>query len=115
MEEMIYQLVERNVKNMEKSNYDNETLHITMMANINKYLDTFKVVDTQNMNLIKPSEKEMFLYIIYLLQKQKHNDMEALDSIQKIIDFKIDVHNGELVKDEIDALIDLYKTQIKLK
>ena len=36
---MVYQLVERNVKNMEKSNYDNETLHITMMANINKYLE----------------------------------------------------------------------------
>ena len=115
VDEMIYQLVDRTIKNMEKYNYDMETTHITMMTNINKYLHTFKAIDTQNMNLIKPSEKEMFLYMIYLLQKQKHNDLEALDSIQKIIDFKIDVHNGELVKDEIDALIDLYKTQIKLK
>ena len=114
MEEFIYKLVDKNIKNMEKRNYDNETLHTTMMAHINKYIDTFKVVDV-DMNLVKPTEKEMFLYLIYLLQQQKHNDIDVLDNIQKIIDFKIDVHNGQLDKNEVDALIDLYKTQIKLK
>ena len=114
MEELIYKLVDKNLANMEKGNYDRETAHITMMANIGKYLDTFKVTDA-GINLIKPTEKEMFLYVIYLLQAQKHNDIDALNNIQKIIDFKIDVHNGELNKEEIDALIDLYRTQIKLK
>lgn len=114
MEELIYKLVGNNIKRMEQYNYDFENLHITMMANISKYLDTFKVTDT-NMNLIKPTEKEMFLYIIYLLQRQKHNDIDALKNIQEILDFKIDVHNGELNKEEIDALINMYKTQIKLK
>lgn len=114
MDETIYKLVGKNIDNMEKRNYDKETMHISMMANISKYLETFKVTDT-NMNLVKPTEKEMFLYIIYLLQSQKHNDLEALENIQKIIDFKIDVHKGILNKEEIDALIDLYKTQIKLK
>lgn len=114
MEETIYKLVGKNIDNMEKRNYDKETIHITMMANINKYLETFKVTDT-NMNLVKPTEKEMFLYIIYLLQDQKHNDLEALKNLQEIIDFKISVHNGKLDKEEIDALIGMYKTQIKLK
>lgn len=114
MEETIYKLVGKNIENMEKRNYDKETMHITMMANISKYLDTFKITDV-GMNLIKPTEKEMFLYIIYLLQNQKYNYLEVLDNIQKLIDFKIDVHNGELNKEEIDALIDMYKTQVKLK
>ena len=115
MEELIYEIVDKNIIDMGKRNYDNKTLHITMMANIHKYLNSFKALDIKNINLIKPSEQEMFLYIIYLLQKQKHNDIEALDNIQDIIDFKIDVHNKELNKEEIDALIELYKTQIKLK
>lgn len=114
MEETIYKLVGKNIENMEKRNYDKETMHITMMANINKYLDTFKITDV-NMNLIKPTEKEMFIYIIYLLQSQKHNYLDVLDNIQELIDFKIDVHNGTLDKKEIDALIDMYRTQIKLK
>ena len=53
--------------------------------------------------------------IIYLLQSQKHNYLDVLDNIQELIDFKIDVHNGTLDKKEIDALIDMYRTQIKLK
>jgi hypothetical protein len=115
MEELVYKLVDRKVKEMQQCNYDLDTLKATMNAQIQKYLETFKVNDTREMNLIKPSERDMFLYIIYLLQQQKHNDIDALNNIKRIIDFKIDVHNGTLEKQEIDGLIDLYKTQIKLK
>lgn len=111
---LIYRIIDSKVKEMTKYNYDFDTLDATMKAQIDKYLKTYKVEDAKNLNLVKPTEKEMIMYLIYLLECQKKNDSEALENMQKIIDFKIDVHNGELVKEEIDALFSMYRTQLKL-
>ena len=53
------------------------------------------------------------MYLIYIIQKQKDDHMEALNNIQKLIDFKIDMYNGNLNKTELDGLINIYKAQIK--
>ena len=111
---LVYKIVSNKVKEMTKYNYDFDTLDATMKANMDKYLQTYKVEDAKNLNLVKPTEKDMIFYLIYLLECQKKNDSEALENIQKIIDFKIDVHNGELNKEEIDSLFNVYKTQINL-
>lgn len=114
MFDLIYRIIDSKVKEMTKYNYDFDTLDATMKAQIDKYLQTYKVEDAKNLNLVKPTEKEMIMYLIYLLECQKKNDSEALENMQKIIDFKIDVHNGELVKEEIDSLFTMYRTQLKL-
>lgn len=111
---MIYKIIDSKVKEMTKYNYDFDTLDATMMANIDKYLSTYKVDDAKNINLVKPTEQDMIMYLIYLIECQKNNDIDVINSIQKIIDFKIDVHNKELNKEEIDSLFNMYKTQMKL-
>ena len=115
IEELVYKIINNKVKQLDKSNYNNDTLHITMMTHIHKYLGEIKADYGNKVNLIKPTEQDMIMYLVYLLYNQKLNDIEALNNIQKIIDFKIDVHKNNINKQDIDNIIDLYKTQIKLK
>ena len=115
MEELIYKIIDNKVKQLDKSNYDSDTLHTTMMTHIHKYLGEIKADCGNKINLITPTEQDMIMYLVYLLYNQKLNDIEALDSIQKIIDFKINVHKNNINKQDIDNIIYLYKTQIKLK
>lgn len=115
IEELVYKIVSNKIKEMEKYNYDNDTVQITMQSNIRKYLEQYKVSNSKDMNLINPNEQDIIMYLVYLLYAQKKNDLEALDTIQKLIDVKIDTHRDSITTDEIDSLINLFKTQIKLK
>ena len=80
---LVYKIVSNKVKEMTNYNYDFDTLDATMKANMDKYLQTYKVEDAKNLNLVKPTEKDMIFYLIYLLECQKKNDSEALENIQK--------------------------------
>lgn len=112
MESLIYKIINNKIENMKQ--VDNTNTFEDINSNIVKFLKQYKVSDIKNINLDNPTEKDMIFYLIYLLELQKINDLEALNNIQKIIDFKIDVHNGTLCKEEIDSLINLYRVQIKL-
>lgn len=115
IEKIVYKIMKNKIKEMQQYNYDNDTLNITMRANIQKYLEKLQVKDTDSINLVNPIDRDIILYLVYLLETQKNNDIEALDNIQKIINFKIDIYNSDIPKDEITNIINVYKTQIRLK
>lgn len=113
----MFKLIHRVVNNKIKENVDNgynqDEMHTNMLIAIEKFLQKYKVADAKNLDLIKPDETEIIMYLIYIIQKQKDDHMEALNNIQKLIDFKIDMYNGNLNKTELDGLINIYKAQIK--
>ena len=115
IEKIVYKIMKNKIKEMQQYNYDNDTLNITMRANIQKYLDKLQVKDTDSINLVNPTDRDIILYLVYLLEAQKNNDIEVLDNIQKIINFKIDIHKSDISKDEITNIINVYKIQIRLK
>lgn len=115
IENMIHKIVKQKIKALEKSDYDEKTIDITMKTSLNKYFENYKAVDVKNINLVKPTETDLLLYLIYLWQEQKQNDIEALKCINDIVNFKISLHKDDIQQLEVDSLFDLYKTQIQLK
>ncbi len=115
IEKIIQKIVINKINNLKQYGYEEDNINISMQANLRHYLDKLKVIDVKDINFNNPTEQDLILYLVYSLEAQKQNDIEALDNIRKIIDFKIDVHKDNIQKDEVDNIIELYKTQIKLK